>query len=207
MFLLRTRPFQAPRETLAALRLARNRPRLELRDVPHLPHGPARAAVAAYRLPEGPLAVSIVVRAVGGADAVAVWDWDEELSPETLRSALEAALSFAEQMGFQFDEDALAGPDPAARESALLEWEAVRPAPPVRTEAGCASSRRREAEPETMGGEALRLTKFRRRPAPPAPAPPPARRSLLGRLRLVKRTGEGEGAERTPAWLRLLGSF
>jgi hypothetical protein len=151
----------------------------------------------------------------------ACWCWDEAIEPVNVVSATVAALSFAESMGFLFDDDALASASSEARRVALDHWwELVglpapeAPATPSEPEAGTEAvvtlemTEQMELLKSPVPREGLPLTKFRRRldPQPAAPEPKP-RASALGRMRLIKRARRGEAGERPSLWLRLLGSF
>lgn len=213
MFFPRVRPPAVREEGLRSLWLALNTPELSAGD---LPAGPARAAIALHEDAATGVGLSVVVRSLADGQG-ACWRWSGDLDGDALREALDAALSFAEDMGFLFDDDALAEERPEARRRAVDGWWEVAGWPG----AGEAASRPAAPQPEAAAphaGEAapeaprapLPLTKFRRRLAPePATeaASPPARPSALGRLRLVRRVRSPEGAERPPLWLRLLGSF
>ncbi len=207
MFLPRSRPLDVREAALRGLRLSLNSPELSAGE---LPAGPARAGIAVHDGDDGGLALTIAVRSLG-TGAMVSWSWTAALDETSLPRAVEAALSFAEGMGFLFDDDALAGgEDGEARHRALDAWWELAgwPAPPSEAAA-------EECEPASEGatavasalGERIPLTKFRRRLGPPLPEKPaaPERGPALGRLRLVKRARDGEG--RSPRWLRLLGSF
>lgn len=216
MFFSRSHPLDVREEQLRSLRLALNTPELTADE---LPAGPARAAIAAHQKPDGSVALSVLVRSLGNG-ALVCWSWDGATEPGTLETAIDAALSFAEGMGFLFDDDALSSASPEARRRALDHWWELTgwPVPDAASaeasiEAG--AGRRVQAvalAPATRAArEPLPLTKFRRRlaPLPPQPAVPEPKPdgSMLGRLRLVKRARTGEAGERPPLWLRLLGSF
>jgi hypothetical protein len=216
MFSPRSRPPAVREEQLRSLRLTLNSPELAAGE---LPAGPARAAIALHDEREGILALSVVVQSVGSGARVC-WSWDETLSPATVQTATDAALSFAESMGFLFDDDAIGVASVEVRRRALDHWWELVGWPVADAEAEIALAQPARVEndglapaPEAQGmaRERLPLTKFRRRLGPPLaePAAPEARRqgSALGRLRLVKRAHPGEAAERPPLWLRLLGSF
>lgn len=217
MFFPRSGPLVVHEEQLRVLRHALNTPELEAGD---LPAGPARAAIALHDDPEGGIALSVVVQSLSSG-AIACWSWEGAVAPNLVERVIEAALSFGESMGFRFDEDALRGADLEARHRALEQWWElvgwpVREAPrgtsgPPRAPGGAGVGAVAAASAGGSPPESLPLTKFRRRLGP-APSPPPAPEaksptSALGRMRLVKVAKTGEGAERPPLWLRLLGSF
>ena len=224
MFFTRSQPPGAAEDRLRSLWLAVNTPDLAADE---LPSGPARAAIAVCEEATGAFALSVLVRSLADG-SLACWSWDGAIDAGGLRRAADAALSFAESMGFLFDDDALASSDDAARRRALDFWwevtawsASVREAPPsaaalaraAEPEAPAAADAHRALEPVEAAAapppERLPLTKFRRRLGA-APAEPPAGRpevSRLGRVRLVKRARPDGAADRRPFWLRLLGSF
>lgn len=220
MFFPRSRPQIVREEQLRSLRLTLNSPALAVGEVPA---GPARAAIAVHEEAGGSLALCVVVLSLGSG-VRACWCWDEAIEPVNVVSATDAALSFAESMGFLFDDDALASESPEARRVAVDQWwELVglpapeTPAAPGVSEAATEAvvtldmTEQMELPSTSASREGLPLTKFRRRlgphpAAPAAPAPKP-RASALGRMRLIKRARRGEAGERPSLWLRLLGSF
>ena len=224
MFFTRSRPPRAAEDRLRSLWLAVNTPDLAADE---LPSGPARAAIAVCEEATGAFALSVLVRSLGDG-SLACWSWDGAIDAGGLRRAADAALSFAESMGFLFDDDALSSPDAAARRRALdFWWEVTGWSPTAREAPRSAEAFARAAGPESAAPaaahrapesvasaaapppERLPLTKFRRRLGA-APAEPPASRpevSTLGRVRLVKRARPDGTADRRPFWLRLLGSF
>lgn len=230
MFFARSHPPAVREERLQSLWLAVNTPELAADE---LPAGPARGAIAVYEPDEpdecGALALCVLVRSLGDG-ALACWSWDGPLEAAALRRAIEAALCFAEGMGFLFDDDALASADAGSRRQALdLWWELsgwsehvaeVRPdaedteavaslVTPLPAVAATAETAPAPSAPRTRLPVRLPLTKFRRRLGAPQPEPPAERSagSALGRLRLVKRARSGGTPDRPPLWLRLLGSF
>jgi len=217
MFFPRSRPQIAREEQLRSLRLTLNSPDLAAGE---LSAGPARAAITLHEEADGSVVLCVVVQSLGSG-ARACWSWDEGIESANVVSATDAALTFAESMGFLFDDDALASASPEARRVALDHWwELVglpapeAPATPSEPEAGTEAvgtlemTEQMELLKSPVPREGLPLTKFRRRlgPQPAAPEPKP-RASALGRMRLIKRARRGEAGERPSLWLRLLGSF
>lgn len=101
-FLRRKAPIHLTAERAAGLRRSLNSPVV---SSPELPSGPARAAILVHREPLGRLAVSIGVRSLKSAHS-AVWTCDADLDEmTTVDVAVDAALSFAEGMGFLFDDE------------------------------------------------------------------------------------------------------
>ena len=98
-----------PAQTLAPLAGAKlERLRLSLNSpvvaVESLPVGPAAAGIAVHRLPGGAL-ITIAVRAVRGGQLLYFHPDDTWREGESEELVLEAMLSFAEGMGFLFDDD------------------------------------------------------------------------------------------------------
>ena len=144
------------RAELRALRLSLNTPVVTIED---LPVGPAAAGIALHTGPEGP-SLTLAVRSVRTGQVVFFYpdeDWSEIHGSQL---AVDAALSFAECMGFLFDDDPIeAGGD--VREAARRWAELVETA---------------EAEELAASpGEEIRLEEV----APAAPA------SLLSKFRFL----------------------
>jgi hypothetical protein len=118
MFFSRSHPLVVREEQLRSLRLALNTPELTADE---LPAGPARAAIAVHEEPDGSVALSVLVSSLGNG-ALVCWSWDGATESGTLETAIDAALSFAEGMGFLFDDDALSSASPEARRRALDHW-------------------------------------------------------------------------------------
>jgi len=175
------------RAELRALRLSLNTPVVTIED---LPVGPAAAGIALHAGPKG-LRLTLAVRSVRTGQVVFFHpdeDWSEIHGSEL---AVDAALSFAECMGFLFDDDLIeAGGD--VREAALRWAELVETAG--------------AEEPEESPGEEIWLEEV----APVAPA------SLLSKFRFIaavppeRRMAEPLPAQGAPGgnlWLRLLSRF
>jgi hypothetical protein len=105
--------------SLSTLRLSLNAPVI---TTDSLPHGPARAAIALSRTSQGRYKLAIAVRSLRSRQ-LAVYAPEEAFEDETAAAVgLDAALSFAESMGFLFDDDELAAPAPDARARAFARW-------------------------------------------------------------------------------------
>ncbi len=116
-FLRRLRPLEVAGERVRSLRLSLNAPVLSASD---LPVGPARAAIVVHRDPRGRMDVTVGARSLRGGE-VAYWSFDGDLeSEDDLDVASDAALTFAESLGFLFDEAPLGGG--AAAEKAFRAW-------------------------------------------------------------------------------------
>jgi len=117
MFLRRSEPVLLTEEGLEGLCASLNRPVV---DVEGLPVGPARSAIALVGRPDGSRGLLVALRSEDSG-TVATYEFEGELSADPQR-ALDAGLSFAEGMGFLFDEDMLASGAPARRREALEHW-------------------------------------------------------------------------------------
>ncbi|MHC4422678.1 MAG: hypothetical protein ACYS1E_19095 [Planctomycetota bacterium] len=175
------------RGQLRALRLSLNTPVVTIED---LPVGPAVAGIALHAGPEG-LRLTLAVRSVR-AGHVAFFHPDEDWSEiHGSELAVEAALSFAECMGFLFDDDPIeAGGD--VREAARRWAELVETAG--------------AEEPAEPLGEEIWLEEV----APVAPAPLLSKFRFLAAESPERRTAAPLQAELPPRgglWLRLLSRF
>jgi hypothetical protein len=118
MFFPRSLPLQFDESGLHSLRLALNTPILSIQE---LPPGPAAAAIAIHTEKAGERALTIAVRALRGGEVV-LFTLDEDLSHDgAVLGAIDGALSFAEAMGFLFD-DEIETATPAERKRALARW-------------------------------------------------------------------------------------
>ena len=101
MFLRRPAPVKLTAENALRLRTSLNSPVVASSE---LPSGPARAGILVHREADETLAVSVGVRSLKTADR-AVWTCEADLGQMSeLHAAVEAAISFAEGMGFLFDD-------------------------------------------------------------------------------------------------------
>jgi hypothetical protein len=116
-FLPRRRPLELSAQRVRALRPSLNTPVIAM---PELPAGPACAAILVHVEPGHGLQINVGVRSLGSG-AVALYGFDGPISAALVGIALDAALSFAESMGFLFDEDMI-GDDASSREKAFLRW-------------------------------------------------------------------------------------
>ncbi len=173
MFVPLASPEELAAPELRALRLSLNTPVVKLAS---LPVGPASAAIALHAAASG-LRVSVALRSERGGELLLFAPQDPAEAGSDPERLLDAALSFAERMGFLFDDDEVetrgeAGPCEAAR---IWRRFAGLPEP-----AGSAP-----APPQVSPGSppALALTKFRQRLGDAAAARlPEARILLLGRF-------------------------
>jgi len=148
-------PFAPPGSAVAALHVSLNTPVVSLEV---LPVGPATAAVALH---PPPLAgATLAVRSVRtGHIAFFVSERGAADRPDR---ALEAVLTFAESLGFLFDDDEVADGDAPLREAAARHWcdwlgeEDVELDPTAMAVSGL--------DPDPMPTPALLLSKFRRTP-------------------------------------------
>lgn len=116
-FQRRTRPLRLSAARLRALRLSLNTPVVATQE---LPVGPARGAIVMHVEPGHGTQITVGVRTLA-CGSVALYGLEGEIDADTMNEALDGALSFAEGMGFLFDDDLLAGGE-SAREKALLLW-------------------------------------------------------------------------------------
>ncbi len=157
---------------LRALRLSLNSPVVE---VDSLPVGPANAAVALYAASAG-LRVVLALRSERGGKRVFYAAEEEE---EAAGGFLDAALSFAERMGFLFEDDEVETRGEAGPEEGARIWAAFT---------GCAEPSRSDVPSEAVAAPRLlassrTLTKFRLRLDEAAESRVPAARiQLLGRF-------------------------
>jgi hypothetical protein len=231
-FLPRRRPLELTSKSVRALRPSLNTPVVAAAE---LPVGPACAAILVHVEPGHGLQITVGVRSLGSG-AVALYGFDGPISASVAGVALDSALSFAESLGFLFDDDVV-GDDEASREKAVLRWDELigdgtpfqpgdaereTPAELFEPDGGEltdptpeeSSSLEPEADAEFELGEAPAepaLSKFR--VPPPAGAPAEAgvrraRKSPVARMRLVKRRSGEPVQDARRAWLlRLLSSF
>ena len=123
MFVPARPPLNAQGPELRSLRLSMNNPVV---GVEGLPLGPARAGIAVHEGPGGDLLLTVALRSVRAGDVVC-FSPDATEGPDA-PSPLDAALSFAEGMGFLFDEEVVtAGDEEGEREAQRLWLELVAP--------------------------------------------------------------------------------
>ena len=137
MFFRHAEPVSLTQMGLEGLCVSLNRPVVEIDP---LPAGPARAAIALHRSADGERCLFVAVCAVESG-AVALFVFGGRLT--SVNKAMEEGLSFAEPMGFLFDDDMLgdasgaadAVVEPAASRRALECWcELLGEDPPLETE-------------------------------------------------------------------------
>jgi hypothetical protein len=104
---------------IRSLHLSLNAPVIAIDE---LPVGPARAGVALCARPGGRLQLQIAIRSLRTGEVVAVASALDSPDPVDEASAIEAALSYAEGMGFLFDEDELLGGGEGAADKARALW-------------------------------------------------------------------------------------
>jgi len=154
---------------LRALRLSLNTPVVAITE---LPVGPASAGIALHDGPRGQ-SLCLAVRSVRTGQLVLFTpdeDWDESGGR---RLGIDAALSFAEGMGFLFDEDLMGSSEAGESERRWAEL-LVFEAPPASDE-------------EAAGVPPAVLSKFRLRPPRHPVAEPPTARRGEAWLRLLSR--------------------
>jgi hypothetical protein len=192
------------RSALRSLRPSLNTPVVVVED---LPTGPASAAIACLGDPAGSRVV-LVVRSERSGQAIFFGPDDELRELQQPGTAVDAALSFAEGMGFLFEDDRVSLAPAEARRlwGDLLDGCARGPGPRSGSALPGATPGRHPspAPPEPDGeelwleeiapaaqavGHALPLTKFRRAATTPprrpeGPAGTPAARHPIGRFRV-----------------------
>ncbi len=209
MFQQRLRPLEQLERRVVAVRLSMNEP---IVATPELPAGPARAAILVY-LEENVRRVVVVIRSLSRARIVQYEMRDEDYADAT-GLAFDAGLTFAESMGFVFDDERLAGTAGPERVAALAPLAQLidlqvpmRPAVPFEEELQI------EADPLESSDLSLELdlTKFRERNGGAAAPPPTAAEATsppattLGRVTPVRKLAS-ELAPMSPM-LKLLASF
>jgi hypothetical protein len=162
----RRRPFELTAERVLALRPSLNTPVVAAAD---LPVGPACAAILVHSEPGYGLQISVGVRSLG-CGSVTVFGFDGPIGANVVNVALDSALSFAESMGFLFDDD-MVDDDAASQQKAVLRWqEMIGDAP-----SGPSADRSRAAPLDLFDSGAGELTD------PPVPLEPEPRSPGLNR--------------------------
>jgi hypothetical protein len=119
VFFPRTTPLSVAPVQVRGLRLSLNTPVVATEE---LPIGPARAAILIHEEAGGGSTVTIGIRSLR-ADRVALYALEDDAADETtLEVSIDTALSFAESMGFLFDEDELADGGAEAKTRCLGLW-------------------------------------------------------------------------------------
>jgi hypothetical protein len=114
----RSRSFELTAQRVLALRPSLNTPVVAASD---LPVGPACAAILVHVEPGHGLQISVGVRSLG-CGSVTVYGFDGPIGANVVNVALDGALSFAESMGFLFDDD-MVDDDSGSQERAVLRWQ------------------------------------------------------------------------------------
>jgi hypothetical protein len=137
MFVRHAEPVSLTQAGLEGLCVSLNRP---LVDIDPLPAGPARSVIALHRSADGERCLFVAVRAIESA-ATAFFVFGGHLT--TQHKAMEEGLSFAERMGFLFDDDMLgsasgnAAVEPSAARRAIECWyELVGEEAPLEADSG-----------------------------------------------------------------------
>jgi hypothetical protein len=121
MFFPRSSAAHPDPRRFGALRVSMNSPVVSVEEIPA---GPARAAIVLWFEEDGDPSLVVRLRSQG-TGSVVDYDWDETLGAAgEMESALDAALNFAESMGFLFDEDVLSGDDSIGRGKVIEAWQA-----------------------------------------------------------------------------------
>jgi hypothetical protein len=155
MFFPISEPGSPDPRRFVVLRTSLNAPVVSTEDIPS---GPARAAIAMWFEDDQSCSLEVRVRSVATGRMV-VYAWEGELSgAREVDTALDAGLSFAESMGFLFDDDAV-------RDDGARKWTEFL--------AEAAPDPETLEQPAGVGPPAMLLSKFRLRPvlAPPGLEP------------------------------------
>jgi hypothetical protein len=220
MYFSRQPPPERAVRLLRSLHFSLNTPVVAIEN---LAVGPARAAIAVQDLGQGRSTLTLVVRAQRTAQ-LACFSHEEALEGDaSMQIALDGALSFAESMGFLFDDDAIPelgsdGPREAAEAwndlLGLVPGEPPAATPDgdedaLETDGDAGGDDELEVDPEPNGDEAPaelwleELARVPARAAAPAPATKPA--VLLSKFRRSASAGQ---AARRGGWpIRLLSHF
>ncbi|HEY8153808.1 MAG TPA: hypothetical protein VII72_06745 [Myxococcota bacterium] len=206
MYFCRQPPPEREAKALRALHLSLNTPVVAIED---LPVGPARAAIAVQDAPEGRASLMLVLRSQRTGQ-LACFAPDEMLESDVgAQIALDGALSFAESMGFLFDDDAIPelgaeGPREAAdswNDLLGIEPHELEVDPDPEPEPAPAEAPPEiwleEAVPAAAAGGAVS--------APPHPVPPTPAGILLTKFR--RAAAPGRRSRRNGFPIRLLSNF
>ena len=158
----RRRAFELTAQRVLALRPSLNTPVVAASD---LPVGPACAAILVHVEPGHGVQISVGVRSLG-CGSVTVFSLDGQIGASVVNVALDAALSFAESMGFLFDDD-MVDDDAGSQEKAVLRWQEMI----GDVSAAPAAERVRPPAHDLFEADGGELTDP---PAPPEPEPQPA---------------------------------
>jgi hypothetical protein len=119
VFFPRAERLDLTQERIRGLRISLNAPVIGLAGIPT---GPARASILVHEEASGRPQVTIGIRSLRSGDVV-VFSFEGEFGDELpLAVGVDAALSFAESMGFLFDDDEVEGRGEGARERARGLW-------------------------------------------------------------------------------------
>lgn len=102
LFTLQTPRWEAQAAEFRTLHLSLNAPVIAIAQ---LPVGPARAGIALCAEASGSLRLQIAIRSLQTSEVIAFGPTDEPTGEDDAALALEAGLSFAEGMGFLFDDE------------------------------------------------------------------------------------------------------
>ena len=119
MFFARTVPLELAESHLRGLRISLNTPVVSTEE---LAVGPARAGLLVHLEPDGRPNVTVGIRSLRSGEVV-LYSFEGDLREHSsLDVGIDAGLSFAESMGFLFDEDELGDGDGAAIERCMGLW-------------------------------------------------------------------------------------
>ena len=119
MFRVRSEPLLLSEAGIHGLCVSLNTPVLNIEE---LPVGPARASIMVFESGYGTFGLGVGVRAIETSQAI-VFSFEGTIDmSSTPAEALEQAATFAERMGFLFDDDVVAGAGSEGRSRALGLW-------------------------------------------------------------------------------------
>ncbi len=120
-----------------------------------LPPGPARAAIVTYAEDYGDFGMAVGMRALENG-TVAVYRYRETIvDPTDIATALDAALIFAEGLGFLFDDDMIDAKTRSGRREALDHWNRLMGSGEVFSGSGVVEPPRAPINEITLPGEGL----------------------------------------------------
>jgi len=208
MYFCRQPPPEREAKALRALHVSLNTPVVAIED---LPVGPARAAIAVQDAPEARISLMLVLRSQRTGQ-LACFAPDELIeSDASAQIALDGALSFAESMGFLFDDDAIPELGAEGPREAADSWNDLLGIEPQDLEVDPEPSPA-EAAPEiwledqipAAAAQLAAVPAPARAPAPVSAAPAPSR-VLLTKFRRAAAPGR---RSRRNGWpIRLLSHF
>jgi hypothetical protein len=210
MFVRESQPDPLTEEGLDALCVSLNRPVLDIED---LPASPASAAIAVHGAVAGEMRLVVGLRSIDDG-VVCAYSFKGERH-KSIHQAMDVGLSFAESMGFLFDEDMISGDPGSAAAVAPDVGGVIRRQKVAKAHAVWCELIGEEPAPveEQARPESVPLSKFRDRAVDSAAEAPSevqlqdAQQAHLGRIPIVRRRRRGDTLVRADFQTRLLASF